>query len=63
MRSPTLTGKRFQRFLELLSADIKEDIAVIQFDQGSFHRVKAHEAPRKYYPYFSTTTLAGTQPN
>ena len=32
-----LDGNCFQRFLELLSAEIGDDIAVIQFDQGSFH--------------------------
>lgn len=53
-----LDGDCFQRFLELLSKDIGDDIAVIQFDQGSFHRAKAHEAPRKYYPYFSTSSLS-----
>jgi len=53
-----LDGDCFQLFLELLSAELGNDIAVIQFDQGSFHRAKAHEAPRQYYPDFSTASLS-----
>ncbi len=43
-----------KKFLEFLSADIGEDIAMIQFNQGSFHQTKYREKSRKYYPYFST---------
>jgi len=40
-----LDGDCFQRFLELLSAELGNDIVVIQFDQGSFHRAKALDCP------------------
>ena len=47
-----LDGDCFQRFLELLSKDIGDDIAVIQFDQGSFHRAKALDCPENIIPIF-----------
>ena len=45
-----LDGHCFQRFLELLSADLGDDIAVIQFDQGSFHQAKALDYPENIIP-------------
>jgi hypothetical protein len=36
-----LDGDCFQRFLELLSNELGDDVAVIQLDRGSFHRLKA----------------------
>lgn len=47
-----LDGDCFQRFLELLSAEIGDDIAVIQFDQGAFHRAKALDWPENIIPIF-----------
>ncbi|WP_263984259.1 IS630 family transposase [Nostoc flagelliforme] len=47
-----LDGDCFQRFLELLSAQLGDDVAVIQFDQGSFHRVKALDCPENIIPIF-----------
>ncbi len=47
-----LDGNCFQRFLELLSADLGDDIAVIQFDQGSFHRAEALDWPENIIPIF-----------
>ncbi len=35
---PYLNADCFQHFLELVSAELGDDIAVIQFDQGSFHQ-------------------------
>ena len=42
----------FQKFLELLSADIGDDVAVIQFDQGSFHKSKTLNCPENIIPIF-----------
>jgi DDE superfamily endonuclease len=47
-----LDGDCFQRFLELLSADIGDDVAVIQFDQGSFHTIKTLDCPDNIIPIF-----------
>lgn len=47
-----LDGDCFQRFLELLSAELGEDVAVIQFDQGSFHTVKTLDCPENIIPIF-----------
>lgn len=49
---PYLNGDCFQRFLELLSADLGDDIAVIQFDQGSFHKAKALDCLDNIIPIF-----------
>ncbi|NEQ26987.1 MAG: hypothetical protein F6K28_49820 [Microcoleus sp. SIO2G3] len=38
----------------MVSAELGNDIAVIQFDQGSFHTVKTQGLPRKYYSNFPT---------
>ncbi len=58
-----LDGDCFQKFLELLSAELGEDVAVIQFDQGSFHTVKTREKSRKYYTNFSAPSLSRIEPN
>ena len=42
----------FQKFLELLSADLGDDVAVIQFDQGSFHKNKTLDCPENIIPIF-----------
>jgi hypothetical protein len=42
----------FQLFLDMLSAQIGDDIAVIQFDQGAFHRAKALDCPENIIPIF-----------
>ena len=47
-----LDGDCFQRFLELLSAQVGNDIAVIQFDQGTFHRAKNLDCPDNIIPIF-----------
>jgi hypothetical protein len=47
-----LDGDCFQRFLELLSAELGDDVAVIQFDQGSFHTVKTLDCPENIIPIF-----------
>lgn len=47
-----LDGDCFQKFLELLSVDIGEDVAVIQFDQGSFHTIKTLDCPENIIPIF-----------
>lgn len=38
--------------MELLSDDLGDDIAVIQFDQGSFHKAKALDFPDNIIPIF-----------
>ena len=47
-----LDGDCFQRFLELLSAELGDDVAVIQFDQGSFHTMKTLDYPENIIPIF-----------
>ena len=47
-----LDGDCFQRFLELLAKELGDDIAVIQFDQGSFHRAKALDWQEFIIPIF-----------
>ena len=47
-----LDGDCFQCFLELLSSDIGDDIAVIQLDQGSFHKAKSLNCPENIIPIF-----------
>ena len=47
-----LDGDCFQKFLELLSADLGDDVAVIQFDQGSFHTIKTLDCPENIIPIF-----------
>lgn len=42
----------FQRFLELLSADLGAEVAVVQFDQGQFHRAKSLDWPENIIPIF-----------
>ncbi len=36
----------------MLSAELGEDVAVIQFDQGSFHTVKTLDCPENIRPIF-----------
>lgn len=47
-----LDGDCFQLFLELLSAELGNEVAVIQFDQGSFHRIKTLDCPENIIPIF-----------
>lgn len=47
-----LDGDCFQRFLELLSVELGDDVAVIQFDQGSFHTIKTLDCPENIIPIF-----------
>ena len=47
-----LDGDCFQLFLDMLSAQLGDDIAVIQFDQGSFHRAKSLDCPENIIPIF-----------
>lgn len=47
-----LDGDCFQKFLEMVSADLGEDVAVIQFDQGSFHKIKTLDCPENIIPIF-----------
>lgn len=47
-----LDGDCFQKFLEMLSAELGEDVAVIQFDQGSFHKIKTLDCPENIIPIF-----------
>lgn len=42
----------FQRFLELLCAELGDDVAVIQFARGSFHRAEAIDWPENIIPIF-----------
>lgn len=49
---PYLNADCFQNFLELLSADLGDDIAVIQFDQGAFHKAKTLDIPDNIIPIF-----------
>ncbi len=42
----------FQRFLQLLSAQLGDDVGVIQFDRGSFHRAEALDWPENIIPIF-----------
>lgn len=52
-----LDGDYFQKFLDLLSADIGEDVAVVQFDQGSFHTVKTLDSPENIIPILQPPTV------
>lgn len=47
-----LDGDCFQKFLELLCANLGDDVAVIQFDQGSFHKIKTLDCPENIIPIF-----------
>jgi hypothetical protein len=47
-----LEGNCFQRFLNLVSIDLGDEVAVIQFDQGSFHRLKSLDWPENIIPIF-----------
>lgn len=47
-----LDGDCFQKFLELLSDELGDDVAVIQFDQGSFHTIKTLDCPENIIPIF-----------
>lgn len=47
-----LDGDCFQRFLKLLSNDLGDDVAVIQFAQGSFHRAESLDWPENIIPIF-----------
>ena len=47
-----LDGDCFQRFLELLAKELGDDVAVIQLDQGSFHKAKALDCPENIIPIF-----------
>ncbi len=42
----------FQRFLQLLSADLADEVAVIQFDQGRFHQADELDWPENIIPIF-----------
>ncbi|NMG20913.1 transposase [Brasilonema bromeliae] len=57
-----LDGDCFQQFLELLSVQLGDDVAVIQFDQGSFHRVKALDCPENIIPIFQPPHSAELNP-
>ena len=45
-------GDCFQKFLELLSVELGSDVAVVQFDRGSFHTVKTLDCPENIIPIF-----------
>ena len=47
-----LEGSCFQRFINLVSVELGDDVAVIQFDQGSFHRLKSLNWPENIIPIF-----------
>lgn len=47
-----LEGNCFQRFLNLVSVELGDDVAVIQFDQGSFHRLKSLDWQDYIIPIF-----------
>ena len=47
-----LEGNCFQQFLNLVSIDLGDEVAVIQFDQGSFHRLKSLDWPENIIPIF-----------
>lgn len=47
-----LDGDCFQRFLELLSAELGDDVAVVQLDQGSLHTIKTLDCPENIIPIF-----------
>ena len=49
---PHLNGDYFQYFLELLFAEFGDDIAVIQLEQGSFHKGKTLDYPDNIIPIF-----------
>ena len=42
----------FQRFLDLLAVELGDDVAVMQMDQGSFHRSLALDYPENIIPIF-----------
>lgn len=47
-----LDGDCFQRFLDLLAVELGDDVAVMQMDQGSFHRTLALDYPENIIPIF-----------
>lgn len=47
-----LDGDCFQRFLDLLTVELGDDVAVMQMDQGSFHRSLALDYPENIIPIF-----------
>jgi transposase len=47
-----LDGDCFEKFLELLAASLGDDVAVVQFDQGSFHKIKTLDCPENIIPIF-----------
>ncbi len=47
-----LDGDCFQKFLELLAADLGDDVAIVQLDQGSFHRALVLDYPENIIPIF-----------
>lgn len=47
-----LDGDCFQRFLDLLAVELGDDVAVIQMDQGSFHRSVTLDYPENIIPIF-----------
>ena len=47
-----LDGECFQRFLNLLTVELGDDVAVMQMDQGSFHHSSALDYPENIIPIF-----------
>ncbi|MEH1999278.1 MAG: hypothetical protein V7L00_11100 [Nostoc sp.] len=47
----------FQKFFDLLSAELGDDVAVIQFDRRSFHTIKTLDCPENIMPIFQPPTL------
>ncbi len=47
-----LDGQCFQKFLDLLSAELGDEVAVVQFDRGSFHKIKTLDCPENIIPIF-----------
>ncbi len=44
----------FQRFVELLSKDLGDAVAVLQLDQGRFHQANTLDWPKNIIPIFQT---------
>ena len=50
----------FQRFLDLLAVELGDDVAVMQMDQGAFHRSLALDYPENIIPIFQPSHCQAT---
>lgn len=50
----------FQRFLDLLAVELGDDVAVMQMEQGSFHRSLSVDYPENIIPIFQPSHCQAT---